>query len=298
MAWTREIEVYLKGKRDNPVVHSIYVPTRVLLKIFGSKIYDRLKKIWIEDDFNVVWSRKVTEDIADKLMPFIGEQIVWDFQKNDYLFTTSEIFDESVQAARIGMFMSWFKNNEIRLLNIYDQQDVGQSIDDQLDRVDPRLGWEIGPADEGSMYFAVSPDLDKTLFLLAKQLVNLSFSYQLNGFEFRIGRQRRPWSDIIQIAKNEKSYFSEIDISEWRYMVFRVPDSELLDIVFSCGENCPFSDNDLDEVATLVAVGLLGEMVVLERVDQIEVVKAFDGERAKKAKPAEWLPYAFGMKPL
>jgi hypothetical protein len=81
-------------------------------------------------------------------------------------------------------------------------------------------------------------------------------------------------------------------------LVFRVPDSELFDIVFSCGENCPLSDDDLNEVATLVAVGLLGEMVVLEMVNQIEVVKAFDGDRTKRAKPAECLPYAFGMKPL
>jgi hypothetical protein len=49
----------------------------------------------------------------------------------------------------------------------------------------------------------------------------------------------------------------------WKHLVYRVPDSELFDIVFSCGENCPFSDDDIAEVATLVAVGLLGERVVL-----------------------------------
>jgi hypothetical protein len=39
-------------------------------------------------------------------------------------------------------------------------------------------------------------------------------------------------------------------------------------------------------------------MTVLVKVNQIEVVKAFDGGRADRAKPVEWLPDAFGMKPL
>jgi hypothetical protein len=213
MAWVREIEVYLKGKRDNPVVHNICVSTKVLLELFGHKVFDRYTKSWIDDDFKVVWTREITEDIANKLEPFIGGQVGWDFKENEYFLTTSDSADESVQAEHIEGFMSWFVNNESLLANAYDLQDIGESIDDHLDRVDPRLGWEIGPADEGSMYFAVSPDLDKGLFPLAKQLVNLSKSYRLNSFEFRIGRQRRPWSDITQIVANEKSSFSEINLS-------------------------------------------------------------------------------------
>ncbi len=298
MAWIREIEVYLKGKRDNPVVHNIYVPTRVLLEIFGSRVYDKLKKSWVDDDFKVVWSRKITEDIVDKLMPFIGKQIEWDFQKNYYLLATSDDSSDALQVERINSFVAWFLDNENLVANSYDERSAVELLDDYLDRVDPRLGWEVGPAGRKSIYFAISPDLDKSLLPIAKQIVNAFSVYRLNSLEFRLGRQRRLWSDIIKIAQNEKSSLSEIDLSQWKHLVFRVPDSELFDIVFSCGENCRFSDDDLAEVATLVAVGLLGEMVVLERVDQIEVVKAFDGEKAKRAKPAEWLPYAFGMKPL
>lgn len=137
-------------------------------------------------------------------------------------------------------------------------------------------------------------------FLLptARSIVEASKKYAFQYWEFRLCRQRRPWLDVIRIAQSEKPSFSEIDLSQWKHLVFRVPDSELVDIVFSCGEDCPLSDDDLDEIATLVAVGLLGEMVVLEKVDQIKVVKAFDGDRADRAKPAEWLPYAFGMMPL
>jgi hypothetical protein len=202
------------------------------------------------------------------------------------------------QVNLIVNFWHWFASNAVQLFNCPDDHALGDELDEHLAEVHPLLGWEIGPQSEGSMYFAISPDMDAGLIELASQVIAHHPNLEGAKWCFQVGRQRRPWSDIIQIAQNEKSSFSEIDLSQWKHLVFRVPDSELFDIVFSCGENCRFSDDDLDEVATLVAVGLLGEMVVLERVDQIEVVKAFDGERAKRAKPAEWLPYAFGIKPL
>jgi hypothetical protein len=140
--------------------------------------------------------------------------------------------------------------------------------------------------------------LSNFLLPTVRSIVETSKEYALHYWEFRLGRQRRRWSDIIQIVQNKKPSFSETDLSQWECLVSRVPNSALFNVVFSCGGNCPLSDDDLDEVAILVAVGLLGEVVVLEKVDQIEVVKAFDEDKANRAKPAEWLPYAFGMKPL
>lgn len=198
----------------------------------------------------------------------------------------------------IADFWRWFIEHDQQLFEHYDDLALGDQLDKQLARVHPLLGWEVGPQGEDSMYFAVSPDMDVSLIELAGQVIKLCPSLDSERWSFCVGRQRRPWSEVVQIAADENALFSEVDLSQWKHLVFRVPDSELFDIVFECGEHCPLDDDELEEIAILVAISLLGEITVLEKVDQIEVVRAFEGDRAKRAKPAAWLPYAFGMKPL
>lgn len=196
-------------------------------------------------------------------------------------------------------FWKWFKSNEYVLFDVHgDFCNFYQELDDRFNRFAPCLEWEISPQEEGVMCFVVSPHIQSNLIEQAREVISHRPNFENTKWRFHVGRQRRPWSEIIRIAQNKKLSFSTIDLTKWKYLVFRVPDSELLDIVFSCGENCLLSDDDLDKLATLVAVGLLGEMVVIESVDEIQVVKAFDGDRANSAKPVEWLPYEFGMRPL
>jgi hypothetical protein len=226
----------------------------------------------------------------------VNECLEW---RRELLEDLKKLFIDPLNYEEMSDFWRWFKFNERALFDARgDFCNLYNELDEMFNSFTTCLGWEIGPQENDRMCFVASPNMRRNLIAQAREVISHHPNLDETRWCFQVGRQRRPWSDIIKIAQNEKSSLSEIDLSQWKHLVFRVPDSELFDIVFSCGENCRFSDDDLAEVATLVAVGLLGEMVVLERVDQIEVVKAFDGEKAKRAKPAEWLPYAFGMKSL
>ena len=239
-----------------------------------------------------------TEIEYKKVIDALGDNDCLEWRR-ELLEDLEKLFVDPLNHEAMSDFWRWFKSNEHALFDAYgDFCNLYKELDERFNRFTACLGWEIGPQGEGLMCFVVSPNMQHNLIDQAREVISHHPNLENAKWRFHVGRQRRPWSDIIRIAQSEKSFFSAIDLSKWKHLVFRVPDSELFDIVFSCGEDCPLSDDELDELATMVAVGLLGEMVVLEKVDQIEVVKAFDGDRANRAKPAEWLPYAFGMAPL
>mgnify|MGYP000400248955 CR=1 FL=1 len=202
----------------------------------------------------------------------------------------------------ITQFWSWFCANEHRLYSDCGASAIWDEIDQSLSPVSDELSWEIGPLDEPrdgkKMYFAISPEFNNALLPIVNELIGLAYVSDL--WEFRRGRQRRPWDSVLEIASDnsEKHYFKKVNIATWRHIVFKVPDTDLVDIVFECGINFPLTGDDLDELGAMIAAGLIGELVVMERVNCIEVIDCFEARFENKAKPASWLPYAFDMKPL
>lgn len=171
-------------------------------------------------------------------------------------------------------------------------------IDEHLGSVNSELGWELGPGVERKMYFAVSPDLRDNLVIEARAVIDAAYSSSI--WEFKLGRQRRPWDKLIAIAYDKYSMhgLKEIDLSKWRHIVFPLKDSIKFDIVFESFVNLGISESESDELASLIAIGLLGEILVMEKIEMIEIVEKFENFLESKAKPAAWLPYAFKMKPL
>jgi hypothetical protein len=53
-----------------------------------------------------------------------------------------------------------------------------------------------------------------------------------------------------------------------------------------------------NSITTLVTIGLFGELVVMSKVDVIDVAAKFDADFERIATPAAWLPYALGEEPL
>jgi hypothetical protein len=197
----------------------------------------------------------------------------------------------------IKHFWAWFEKNETRLFMQCETETVWQEIDLELSRVSPEIAWEFGPASDGRMYFAVSPDLRDSLLSMAHAIV--ADAYKSTRWEFLVGRQRRPWSDLLFIADEKwSSQGIQPNLKEWRHIVYRIQDSSKFDIVFETGASTTLNEDDLDEIATMLAINLLGEITVMEKVEMIEVLAHFEEKSEAKAKPAAWLAYAFGMTPL
>ncbi|BEP33261.1 hypothetical protein GmRootV59_02350 [Variovorax sp. V59] len=194
----------------------------------------------------------------------------------------------------VELFWKWFQASEAELSTSYHEPKVMKNIDLHVHRICPDLSWEIGPVDNEGLYFSLSPDLDEGLMGLAKK--SIARSYKSTLWKFLVGRQRRPWSSVLEVLDDELNATGEVDLSKWKHIAYRV-EEDLIDIVFSA--NCSNCDTErLSRIANIVAVGLLGEVVVMEKVNSIEVLNFFEDEMEAVAKPVHWLPYAFGMKPM
>lgn len=219
--------------------------------------------------------------------------------RKDLLVRLRHVVVDPLDEQAVEEFWNWFAANADALLSA-DGTDLQlyEDLDERFNRIATDLGWELGPYADGGLYFAVSPEMNANLVRQARQMLARCRQTASGKWHFCLGRQRRPWSDILQMTQTGENALAAINLSQWRFILYRVPGSTLLDIVFECGANCAVDDAELDTIAYLLATSLLGEMTVLERVDQIEVVRAFAEGQGRMAKPVVMLPSLFGMKPV
>src|SRR5690606_3818068 len=134
---------------------------------------------------------------------------------------------------------------------------------------------------------------------LPRAQVLLDDAYASELWDFRLGRQRRPWSDVLEMAQGMDAPGQKVmDLASWTHLVFRGDEDGQFDVVLAAQSPLTLSEDDRDELAAIVVTGLLGELCVMQRVGGIELIEQFEPRQAAEAKPAAWLPYAFGMKPL
>jgi hypothetical protein len=196
-------------------------------------------------------------------------------------------------------FWDWFQVHELKLVRS-ESPALWQDLSSELSTVDPRLAWETGETEgEQLAYFAASPDFDMDVLPTVKAMIGCA--YKSKVWNFRVGKQRRPWAGVVQLGSDDLTAaldLEEFDLSAWRQIVYRVPDTSLFDIVLECGQRFPADGEKLNVLGTIASTTLIGELAIMEMVDQIEIVRQFDDRQGRAARPLAWLPYAFGMKPL
>lgn len=199
-------------------------------------------------------------------------------------------------------YWHWFRQNELLLAKRGGAHSLWHTLDDRLALIDSRLDWEMGPTnDSPDLYFAVSPAFDPQVLPIAQVVIDSA--YRSAYWDFRIGKQRRPWTGTIQLGPSaalgtDEFMLEEYDVSAWRHIVYRVPGSERLDIVIECGVQFPAVGDRLDALGTVVVSSLIGELTIIQKVGEIEIAEKFSEKEDRKAKPIDWLPYAFAMRPL
>lgn len=192
-------------------------------------------------------------------------------------------------------FWGWFQSFEFEIYLNYENPNFMKHVDTRVNKISLDLSWEIGPIGESGIYFSLSPEMNGQLMRLAAKTI--AHSYESKLWKFLVGRQRRPWSDLLEVLDDELNSASVFNLSEWTHVVYKDKEDGLYDIVFSA--NCRNHETeDLIRIANIAAIGLLGEVVVMEQINSIEVVSFFEEKTNAVAKPIYWLPYALGMKPM
>jgi len=90
MSWIREIEYHPMGLPRQVSAIEIHIPDQVVLEIFGPRVFDPYKKVWIDDDFEVVWSRQITASMIQGLRPYVCGAFNFDLGRYTYYLSTSQ----------------------------------------------------------------------------------------------------------------------------------------------------------------------------------------------------------------
>lgn len=92
MALVREVLREKKGaaKRSSEYF-DVSISDEEALEIFGARVYDEYKKVWIEDDKKVIFMRSIAPEHAGRLSQFIkNRDFEFNFKSFNYFFLTSE----------------------------------------------------------------------------------------------------------------------------------------------------------------------------------------------------------------
>ncbi len=175
-----------------------------------------------------------------------------------------------------GAFWSWFQSNASRIRSAGPDSTMPGEITAQLQRIHPKLVWEIAPAQKGAWEFVVSADGDRSLFHAVRDVVNAAppipgfrvkaFRQRGNSLVVRFGRRSLSSSDLWFSAENAGA--------------------GAVSVTLYIRGLTPSNDRDLAGAAVILLDELLGEYDACLRI------AALHRERAPRA------PEKAGLKPF
>lgn len=168
-------------------------------------------------------------------------------------------------------FWEWFSissNTFVELHDIGDSKEIARLIDTKLSAFNLDIGWEFGVDLSGSRYFALSPKMSSKILLITTGIVG--YSPKIEGWKFYFAKPRRGYCQSIEFS-NPLGQQITIDISNWQYSLRLYREDRQFDVTLF-PDKIPLADEEaIYQIASTVVQGLLGEIVCIESVDQINI---------------------------
>ncbi len=187
-------------------------------------------------------------------------------------------------------FWQWFAANADRIAADPNNADLVNQLDQLVVEVWPELAWEIGPDPSGDWYFALSPNLNRSLVASAEEAIRDAPT--VTGWRLYPARQRKAWDGKFEFESQGRVL--RFDSSGWQYVLLRYPEGDT-EVVLSAPEAATLPDDDRWQAAAIVIEGLLGEACLLEHVNSFALEPGLDEKLSAKLKPLQQLPQAFGL---
>jgi hypothetical protein len=187
------------------------------------------------------------------------------------------------------MFWDWFGSYATAFVADIDNPARHQEIDKKVRTLNPGLSWEVGPGRKAEWQFVISPSLDRALLAITRKIV--SKAPQLDGWEFFAARQPKVWNYKFEVEAKSGERIP-VDASGWRFVLLKYPDRT--HEILLCGENIDrLGEDALWHAGAIVLESILGEEVMLSKVDSFSVASKLEARFVGKEKPIQALAHAF-----
>jgi hypothetical protein len=186
------------------------------------------------------------------------------------------------QKIKIEEFWSWFGTVALSLAANVENPLLLQELDRRVLELDSDVSWEIGPGANELWQFVISPNLDLQVMPKAQEII--SFAPVLKGWEFYPGRRPKDWDFKLNMERSDGRVALHLDASEWEFVLLRYPDGrrELL----LRGDGVALLDDDERwQAAAITLESILGEDVLLNKIDEFELLEHLEPRFAEKSQP-------------
>lgn len=191
-----------------------------------------------------------------------------------------------IKGAKVEEFWDWFRGIAPLLAADVENLSLLQELDARMHGLDAALSWEVGPGACEPLQLVVSPNLDRELQARAKEII--AHAPVVQGWEFHSARRSKDWDYKLLMERSDGRRPVQIDASNWQFVLLQYPDGgrELL----LQGNNLPSLDDDERwQAAAITLESILGEDVVLDRINDFELVDQLEPRFEAKRKPIQRL---------
>lgn len=179
-----------------------------------------------------------------------------------------ELYEE-----KISDFWVWFTENEPRIKDCIEKE-IGaekEIVNDRLNEFILSIGlftWEIGINDEGSWFLTISPNGNKDLLKLSRQIMREA--PKDIGWLFHSGKPAKNWDRIVRVY-DDKLDQTHIDTSGWLFFA-SAKDSGIIDLILEAGNIGHLDDDTASSAADYFVINELGEEKKIELFAPIKIV--------------------------
>lgn len=188
--------------------------------------------------------------------------------------------------AKIARFWSWFADNRKFLQGSVVPQSLMTQLTLQLESIDERLGWEIGPGKTVPAQLVISPNLKREVLQISTRVINLAPHF--DGWDLFPARPQKQWSSQILLNSDEGTGIA-IDCGSWIFVLLEYRD-DAKEILLSRESSDPIlSERQRWEASTIFLESELGEQNLLNLEFEYELLDNFEPRFANVARPARLL---------
>jgi len=188
-------------------------------------------------------------------------------------------------------FWNWFQRVAPQLAADTTSEQLLAALDAQIRELNPSLSWEIGPGLQKPLQLVISPNLDRSLRAVARQIV--SCAPELLQWEFHAARQPKYWDYQVELRVGQNRIPIQLDASQWTFVLLKYPDGT--HEVLLCGNGAMgLTDENRWQVAAIVLESVVGEELLLDRIDEFDLVDELEPRLASQQRPIAVLRQALG----
>ena len=184
----------------------------------------------------------------------------------------------------INEFWTWFGSIADSLAANVEDATLLKDLNTRIVNLHPDVSWEIGPGIKSELFLALSPNLNRSLLLTTRHIV--SYAPELTNWDFYPALPPKLWDYRFEIEHNGSVLV--IDAAAWSYVMLRYPDANY-ELLIEGTEKLPNDEDVRWQICAILLQGILGEEILLERIDHFELFDQIPSEFRALRKPIKQL---------